>query len=506
MIELPDFLPLKVTQRQQDATAAALESFDHFVVLARADRTGAALGKQPHGRWLTRALERARGGDSKIVTVHPPSGPAGITLGLLAPRTAFDDLAFARQVIAEVARERPRKVAVATAGFEPELAGAALHHVLAAADAAAFALPSFKSEPSKNGPALRALTLFAPQQRIDVAGVRAAALGNNVARWLTALPPNRLTPAAYRHAIDELIAPHPIKSTFLDERRLARLNAGAFLAVAQGNATRDAGIMHLRYRPSAKQHRGVALVGKGVLFDTGGTNVKPFQGMLDMHTDMQGSAVALGALLALAQLRVPFAVDAWLAITENRSSATAYKPQDVVHAANGTSIQVIHTDAEGRMVLADTLALAARERPCLIIDYATLTGSCQVALTNRYAGAFANRTAANSLLVAAGAACGERVWPFPMDDDFDDALKSDIADIKQCAVENDGDHILAARFLQRFVPRDIPWIHLDLAAATHKGGLAHIPTDITGFGVRLTLELLRGQAETPEALAKRLFA
>jgi leucyl aminopeptidase len=203
---------------------------------------------------------------------------------------------------------------------------------------------------------------------------------------------------------------------------------------------------------------------------------------------------------------VPYAVDGWLAITENRLSPEAYKSQDVVRAANGTSIQVIHTDAEGRMVLADTLALAARERPHVVIDYATLTGSCVAALTDRYSGVFCNRARANELLIRAGVASGERVWPFPMDDDFDDLLKSDIADIKQCTVESEGDHILGARFLNRFVPQSIPWIHVDLAAGQHKGGLAHVPSDITGFGVRFTLELLRGQAASAEELANRLSA
>jgi leucyl aminopeptidase len=221
--------------------------------------------------------------------------------------------------------------------------------------------------------------------------------------------------------------------------------------------------MRLRYRPRAAGPR-VALVGKGVIFDTGGTNLKPFTSMLDMHTDMQGSAVALGTLLALAELEAPFGVDTWLAITENRLTADAYKSQDLVRAVDGTTIQVIHTDAEGRMVLADTLALAAREQPAVIIDYATLTGTCVLALTERYSGAFSNRTAAHAVLLAAGAASGERVWPFPMDDDFDELLKSDVADIKQCSAENAGDHILGARFLSRFVPKSIPWVHLDLSA------------------------------------------
>jgi leucyl aminopeptidase len=205
---------------------------------------------------------------------------------------------------------------------------------------------------------------------------------------------------------------------------------------------------------------------------------------------MQGSAVALGTAVALAERGAAFGFDVWLAVTENRISATAYKSQDVVVAANGTSIQVIHTDAEGRMVLADTLAIAAESHPKLIVDYATLTGACIAALTTRYSGVFTNRDEARDSLVTAGLASGERVWPFPFDADYEDSLRSDVADIKQCSPEGSGDHILAARFLNRFVPEDIAWVHLDLSAGHHKGGLAQIPTDVTGFGVAYTLELL----------------
>jgi leucyl aminopeptidase len=507
MIDLPDFTPLSVTQRSRHPNAAALDAFEHVAIVAAANGGRDALGKLPHARELTRLLARARRADMKIVTtrLHNQRN-TGVTLALLSPGTAFSELSFARQIVAECMRERPRSLAVATAGLGETQHERALQSTLAAAEAAAFEMPAFKSKPRKRTGRLKSVTLFTSGSRAALAQTRAQAFGNNVARWLTALPPNRLTPAAYRRAIDDLIKPYPIKSSFFGERELRRLNAGAFLAVSQGSATRDAGIVRLRYRPTRAARGAVALVGKGVLFDTGGTNLKSFKGMLDMHTDMQGSAVALGSLLALAQLEVPYAVDAWLALTENRSSATAYKPQDLVFAANGTSIQVIHTDAEGRMVLADTLALAARDAPQLIIDYATLTGSCVVALTDRYAGVFSNRAAANKLLTDAGAACGERVWPFPMDDDFDESLKSDVADIKQCGVENEGDHILAARFLRRFVPNDIPWIHVDLASGQHKGGLAHVPSEITGFGVRFTLELLQRQAQGPNDLARKLAA
>jgi leucyl aminopeptidase len=213
--------------------------------------------------------------------------------------------------------------------------------------------------------------------------------------------------------------------------------------------------------------------------------------MLDMHTDMEGSAVALGSLYALHRLRSPLAVDCWLAITENRIGPLAYKPQDVIRAHNGTTIQIIHTDAEGRMVLADTLSLAASRKPRAIIDYATLTGACVNALTERYSGAFTNRPEARELIEAAGTGSGERVWCFPMDADFDSDLESTVADVLQCAADGKGDHILAARFLNRFVPKEIPWLHLDLAAGTRHGGLGHIATEITGFGVRYTLDLLR---------------
>ena len=234
----------------------------------------------------------------------------------------------------------------------------------------------------------------------------------------------------------------------------------------------------------------MALVGKGICFDTGGTNLKSARGMQYMHEDMLGSAVAIGTLLALTRIGVAFSVDCWLAITENRLSPAAYKPQDVVTASNGTTIEVIHTDAEGRMALADALALASREKPQLIIDYATLTGACVNAVTERYSGAFTNRRVLETALVRAGRASGERVWPFPLDSDFDEPLESQIADIKQCVIENEGDHILAARFLSRFVGDDTPWIHIDLASARKKGGLGHVPTDVTGFGVRYSLALL----------------
>ena len=159
-------------------------------------------------------------------------------------------------------------------------------------------------------------------------------------------------------------------------------------------------------------------------------------------------------------------------------------------ASNGTTIEVVHTDAEGRMVLADTLAMAAREKPALIVDFATLTGSCVQALSDRYSGVFTNRDGWHRHLIDTGIASGERVWPFPNDADFDSDLDSETADILQCSAAGEADHILAARFLQRFVPDTIPWLHMDLSSHRRKGGLGHALPGLTGFGVRYTLRLL----------------
>ncbi|MEM9058319.1 MAG: leucyl aminopeptidase family protein, partial [Pseudomonadota bacterium] len=299
--------------------------------------------------------------------------------------------------------------------------------------------------------------------------------------------------SAYVDLVRRLARANGWKLRFLDERALKERGAGAFLAVNQGSGNTDSGIVHLRYEPAtrARGAKRLALVGKGICFDTGGINLKPFRGMLHMHYDMQGSAVALGTLLALSELEVDYPVDCWLALAENHIGPDGYKTHDVVTASNGTTIEVIHSDAEGRMVLADTLAIAAQRKPGLIIDFATLTGTCVSALTTRYSGVFTNRPDYHTVLREAGAQSGERVWTFPLDSDYDEDLQSPVADVRQCAIDGDGDHIHAARLLNGFVPADIPWVHVDMAAGHRKGGLGHIPTDVIGFGVRFAVHLLQ---------------
>ena len=415
-------------------------------------------------------------------------------LGYLASdASAFERLSLAGRMLKEASARSPQIVGLAATGAAGA-ARAALEALLAAALAHAFALPSWRAAAHEER-RIRRLVLL-NDVGLDTRSAAAVTRGTNLVRWLTALPPNILDARGYRRAIATLARSHGLTLRWHDERALRRAGAQAFLAVAAGNAEGGAGIAHLRYRPPRGGRAArpeLALVGKGILFDTGGVNLKTHRSMLDMHTDMAGSAVALATLVALAELRAPLAADAWLAITENRIGPRAYRPQEVVRAANGVTIQVIHTDAEGRMVLADTLALAARTRPRLMIDFATLTGACVHALTERMSGVLSNRPELAAALVEAGRTSGERVWSFPFEADYDAELESKVADIVQCALDGKGDHILATRFLSRFVPQGIPWAHIDLSSATRGGGLAHVPSDITGFGVRLALELLLKQ-------------
>ncbi len=446
----------------------------------------------PHGALLRDLYGRKvrKEGDSFQTRVGDHAETLLIVACTPARASTFERLQTAGKLARSVMESEPSSLLLWQRGCAQEAADAALNATVAALEAQAFRFATFKSK-AKRRPALARIDLAAANALPGLDLTLASAAGNNLARWLTALPPNILDAGAYRRLLRDFARRLGLSYKFYGERELRRLGAGAFLAVSRGNATRDAGIVRLAYRPRGARAPALALVGKGVCFDTGGTNLKPHKGMLDMHIDMEGSAVAVGNLYALHALRSPAAADCWLAITENRTGPLAFKPQDVVRAHNGTTIQVIHTDAEGRMIMADALSLAARNRPHAIIDYATLTGACVYALTERYSGAFTNRPFARELIEAAGASSGERVWCFPMDKDFDTDLESAVADVMQCSADSKGDHILAARFLSRFVPETIPWLHLDLAAGSRHGGLAHIQTDITGFGVRYTLDLVR---------------
>jgi leucyl aminopeptidase len=353
-------------------------------------------------------------------------------------------------------------------------------------------LPSHKKD--KKVVALKSISIYGYQAAHDYGYVNARVAGNALCRQLTITPPNALTPTIYRKKIAELAKIHDWGHEEFDMPALRKMGAGAFYAVGQGSVPQDAAIVHLSYTPKlAKKH--VALVGKGICFDTGGHNLKPAKYMQGMHEDMNGSAVALGIMLAASQMQLPIKLDCWLAIAQNHIGPDAYKQNDVVIALNGISIEIVHTDAEGRMVLADTLTLASREKPDAILDFATLTGSMVAALGDRMSGVISNRPQLACQAVGAGNKAGERVVAFPYDDDYDCDLDSDIADIKQCTLDGGGDHILAARFLGKFIENDVAWLHTDLSSAHRKGGLGAVDSNTNGFGVGFGLELLTSLLE-----------
>lgn len=484
----PDTNDVRIYQKPGRVDAKSLDAVDQLLLILPAKPTKAHFGKLPQGAKLQAVYRKHAPGSTPAFTSRLANKRQTLVVGgtIDAGATTFEQLTLGRKLVAAATAQKAGTLGICAFGFDTATQGALLRSILAAALAAAFPMPAFKRKPDAGK--IRGVRLLGLDEPLDTRRISAEAKGNNLARWLTALPPNLLDANSYASLVRGMAKEHGWQFKRLGTRDLKALGCGAFLAVAQGNDNDSASIVRLRYRPSSKAAKpDLALIGKGVIFDTGGTNLKPFEYMLDMHSDMQGSAVALGAFLAISALQLPITVDCWLAITENRTGPNAYKSQDVVTAANGKTIQTIHTDAEGRMALADTLVLASREEPSIIIDFATLTGSCIRALTRRYSGVFTNRAHLHDALVKVGTSSGERVWPFPIGAEFMADLESDTADFQQCSVKGIGDHILAASFLAEFVENDVPWIHIDLAAGHKDGGLAHIASKFTGFGVRYTV-------------------
>jgi len=488
---MPESREIRITQKPGRVKTDSLSAIDQLLVILPERPKAADWRSIPQGTRLQALLKKRPKGDVPALETRLPNKRQTLVVaGRIATNAdTFEQLTLARKLVAAATSEKAGCLGVLVVGFGNGTQHALIRALCAAALAAGFNLPRFKDKPA---PAkIRSIRVLGIDGHIDLKRTVAEANGNNLARWLTVLPPNKLDAVNYGDILKDLAKERGWGIKQFKTKELEKLGAGAFLAVAQGNDNDSASIVRLRYRPGANNAPPeLSLVGKGIIFDTGGTNLKPFTSMLGMHGDMQGSAVALGTLLTIAELELPIAVDCWLAITENRTGPSAYKSQDVVTAANGMTIQTIHTDAEGRMALADTLVFASRDKPKLIVDYATLTGAVINALTTRYSGVFTNRSEWHPRLKRAGRECGERVWPFPIGKEFLADIKSDVADIQQCSANPTADHILAGSFLAEFIENDTPWVHVDLAASNHKGGLAHVPTEITGFGVRYTLSLL----------------
>jgi len=343
---------------------------------------------------------------------------------------------------------------------------------------------------------VEAVTLVtAPADAKDTEAGRAVgaaiAEGARYTRWLQMLPGNRCTPTFLGDQARELATRHGMAVTVLDLAAIKKERMGALLAVAQGSVEEPRFIV-LEYKGGGAG-APVILVGKGVTFDSGGISIKPAQNMEDMKFDMSGAAAVLGTFEALGRLKPALNVIGVIPSTENLPSGTAVKPGDVITSHLGKTIEVINTDAEGRLILCDALSYVRRYRPAAVIDAATLTGAVTVALGQVATGVMGNDDALVAEVQSAGERAGERCWPLPLWDDYRDLLKSDIADVKNSGGRGAGT-ITGGWFLKEFVD-GYPWVHLDIAGTAYTDGEApHQTKGPTGVGVRLFSEFVLRRA------------
>jgi leucyl aminopeptidase len=278
-----------------------------------------------------------------------------------------------------------------------------------------------------------------------------------------------------------------------DEPALKKMKANALLAVARGS-DEPAFLIHLTYKPKSTAKKRIALAGKGLTFDSGGLSIKPQEGMKTMKTDMAGAATVLGIFSLLAENNISHEIHGIIPTTENLISGKAIKPGDIVTALNGKTIEIINTDAEGRLILADAFSYLAKDEGKwdALIDFATLTGACVVALGEQVAGLFGNNSKLNEKILKASKNEGEQIWNMPLVDDYQDLLKSQIADLANVTKSKWGGAITGALFLKEFIPKDIPWVHLDIAGPSweERGEIPYIPKGGTGFGVRSIIRFL----------------
>lgn len=343
-------------------------------------------------------------------------------------------------------------------------------------------------EEEEDSAKLNSLNLLCAEPAEATAGLgalRAVGEGVSLARDLVNEPPNVLSPEEFAARVAPL-ASHGIDVEILDEKRLAAIGMNALLAVGQGSA-RESRVAIMRWNGLADSDaKPVCFVGKGVCFDSGGISIKPAPGMEDMKGDMGGAAAVTGAMLALAKRNARVNAIGIIGLTENMPSGTAQRPGDIVTTLSGQTVEVINTDAEGRLVLADIMWYAQEHfNPRCIVTLATLTGAVIVALGKEHAGLFSNDDTLSDQLGVAGKETGEKVWRLPLDAKYDKLINSKVADMKNVGGRDAGS-ITAAQFLQRFVKPGVPWAHLDIAG-TAMGSPA---TDISqswasGYGVML---------------------
>jgi leucyl aminopeptidase len=444
------------------------------------------------------------GGKRDETALIYPSGPAGRIL-LVGMGKSEDVSRTAIRRAAAVAAKRMRALGVAQGAFHlpaeargdvsPGDAGQAVAEGLAQG---AWQFVEMKRPGEDRKAPLERVDVLTEDDAFAAGHLIGAAIGagQTLARGIQVLPGNVCTPTYVGRAAEELAARHGHAVTVLDKSAIVREKMGGLLAVAQGSVEEPRFII-LEYRGA--EGAPIVLVGKGVTFDTGGISIKPAQNMEDMKYDMSGAAAVLGTFEMLGRLRPAAHVIGLIPSTENMPSGTALKPGDVITSHFGKTIEVINTDAEGRLILCDALSWARRYRPACVIDIATLTGAIVVALGNTAAGVMGTDEALVEEVRRAGDRAGERVWPLPLWDEYRDLMKSDIADVKNAGGRPAGS-ISAGWFLREFVD-GFPWAHLDIAgtAYTEREDPARVKGP-TGMGVRLFSELVLGRVgQKPES-------
>jgi leucyl aminopeptidase len=320
----------------------------------------------------------------------------------------------------------------------------------------------------------------------------------NLARDMVNEPANYMTPSQMAEVAKEIAGKYKLECKVFDREGMEAMGMGALLGVAKGS-NQPPKLITLTYKGDEHSEKALGFLGKGITFDSGGISIKASEGMDEMKDDMAGAAAAMTALGTIAQLKPKINVTAVIPATENLPSGTALKPGDVLKAMNGKTIEVISTDAEGRLILADALSYAVKQGLSPLIDLATLTGACRVALGTLYSGLFGNGQDLVDKVLKAAERTGERMWQMPMPEEYKEQNKSEIANVKNTG-NRYGGAITAALFLAEFVD-NTPWVHIDIAGtALSNKESGYIVKGATGVGVRTLVELALSEAKSQEAI------
>ena len=378
------------------------------------------------------------------------------------------------------------------ADLEPDQRVSSLRAIAEGAGLATYRYVEFKSKPAK-APLATISIVAAGGARANAAideGV-AIAGAQNLARELVNRPGGTLTPVAFAAEARRIASREGLSIKVMGRAQIERLGLGGLLGVNRGS-TQEPRFVEISHNPPGAK-RTLALVGKGVTFDSGGLSIKTGEGMMTMKMDMGGAAAVLGFFSAVRAIAPNCRVVGYLPMTDNMSDGDATRPGDVLTMRNGTTVEVLNTDAEGRLILADALCLASEAKPDAIVDLATLTGAVEIALGSRIAAVLGNDDAWREQVIAAADRAGERTWPLPLPADYRPFLDSDVADLRNISKGRGGGTITAGLFLQEFVAAGIPWAHIDIAGTAWwaEGDNAEHTNGGTGFGVRLLLELAR---------------